>query len=127
MIRRNHLLRVTQEWLEIWLCGALFLFSLYIHWPGFMSFDSFIQFRQALAGVYTGWHPPVMSFVWHYSNKLIFGPGGMLIFHNLMFFIGLALWAKTLPVQHSTRALFIVALAASPAVFTQLGVIWKDV
>jgi hypothetical protein len=51
---------------------ALGLWRLFF--PGLMSTDSIDQYRQALTGVYTDWHPPLMAIVLH----LILSLGGAL-------------------------------------------------
>lgn len=46
-----------------------------IFFPALMSFDSFTQFRQAWAGRYDDWHPPLMAIVLHLCFRLGRGIG----------------------------------------------------
>nr|BAL53462.1 hypothetical protein HGMM_F07B11C17 [uncultured Chloroflexota bacterium] len=52
------------------LIGSLFLWV--ICYPGFMSWDSIYQYREAMIGTYTDWHPPIMAFI----LSLVFRMGG---------------------------------------------------
>jgi hypothetical protein len=45
------------------LCLALALPIWVINYPGLMSADSIAQYRQALTGEYTDWHPPLHAFL----------------------------------------------------------------
>ncbi|MDD5630267.1 MAG: hypothetical protein PHU21_14465, partial [Elusimicrobia bacterium] len=92
-----------------------------------MTADSITQLAQAESGVYGDWHPAMMSWVWHWLNKVYFGPAGMLILHNLCFFGGLACLARACRLGALGRAALVVLFSAVPSVFTQLGVVWKDV
>ncbi|MBI5241065.1 MAG: hypothetical protein HY926_11380 [Elusimicrobia bacterium] len=112
--------------LDLLVCLGLWGFSLHIHWPGFMTVDSITQLTQAQLGQYGDWHPAVMSLVWRWLNRLHFGPGSMLVFHNLLFFGALACLARATRWGPGGRSLLLVLASAVPSVFTQLGVIWKD-
>ncbi|MBS1634879.1 MAG: hypothetical protein JST26_03085 [Bacteroidetes bacterium] len=99
-----------------------FLFIVLAAYPGFMSPDSLDQYQQALAGVYSDWHPPVMAWFW---NKLLWiknGPQPMLILINLFYWSGVSLWA--LCFRRYSPVIFI--LAFFPPMINFLGVIWKD-
>jgi hypothetical protein len=53
--------------------AALLLWRIFF--PALMSFDSFTQFRQAWAGRYDDWHPPLMAIVLHLCFRLGRGIG----------------------------------------------------
>ncbi|MCX5796489.1 MAG: hypothetical protein NTY77_13430 [Elusimicrobia bacterium] len=118
--------RLAQQ-ADLLLCLALFAFSLHVHWPGFITIDSITQLAQAQSGVYGDWHPALMRCVWHWLNKIHFGPAGMLVLHNLLFFGGLACLARASRFGRFGRAALVLGFTAVPSVFTQLGVVWKDV
>jgi hypothetical protein len=121
--------RIRRLWehADLLLCLLLFAFSLHVHWPGFMTIDSITQLRQAELGRYGDWHPAAMSFVWHWLNKIHFGPAVMLVLHNLLFFAGLACLTRASRLGPLGRAALVILATAVPSVFTQLGVVWKDV
>lgn len=104
-----------------------FLAVLVLCYPGGMSWDSTYQYNQALSGTYDEFHPPLMAFVWHGLLALHRGPFVMIVLHNVMFWVGIALIARRITHSTAWRCVFIVLFAACPAVFTQLGVVWKDV
>lgn len=92
-----------------------------------MSWDSVEQLSQGRAGAFTDWHPPVMSLLWGWLDRILPGPAGMLIFHNLLFWSGLSLIAVSL-FGHSWRARLAIPLVGFfPSVVALLGVVWKDV
>ena len=63
------------------------VFTLYVFYPGYMSNDSVDQLTQGRENLYNAWHPPIMSWVWGRLDQVIPGPLGMLIFHNLLFWV----------------------------------------
>jgi len=113
--------------MDLPVCLGLLAFSLYIHWPGFITVDSITQLTQAQFGRYGDWHPAMMSLVWRWLNQVHFGPGSMLVFHNLLFFGALACLARATRLSPSGRVVMLLLFTAVPSVATQLGVIWKDV
>lgn len=108
---------------------ALFIFSLVLlfYWPGMMTHDSTDQLNQALTGQYHDLHPPIMAWVWSWMNFPIPGPTGMILFHNLLFFGGVVLFGRHLFTKPLHRALFVLSFGLFPPLFTQLGMVWKDV
>lgn len=104
--------------------GGWLLFALYAY-PGYMSFDSGWQLREARAGWFTDWHPPVMALIWRWLDKLWAGPLGMLVLQSGCFLIG-----TYLVLRSAIRPILAAALAACvllfPPIATTLAVIWKD-
>jgi hypothetical protein len=96
----------------------------YAH-PGYMSFDSIDQLRQARAGTYSDWHPPVMAALWRLVEHVWRGPLGMLILQSVAFMIGAYLllrrWLAAMP-----AAIACVLITWFPPVSSVLAVIWKD-
>src|SRR3989338_137024 len=109
------------------LCFLFFLLILHMFYPGLMSPDSVSQLRDAITGNFSDWHPPVMSATWKLTNKFVFGPFGMLIFHNLMFSLSLSLFIRYVTKKVWLRCLYMLIIGFMPSIFSQLGVIWKDV
>ena len=95
--------------------------------PGYMSRDSVTQYSQAVNDEYTDAHPPLMSKVWHYWDLMTPGPFGMLLFHSMMFWIGLGLVFSFLRLPTSMRLLGFLCVGFYPPVFGTIGVVWKDV
>ncbi|GGB16965.1 hypothetical protein GCM10011380_03060 [Sphingomonas metalli] len=70
-------------------CVALF-------WPGFATYDSVVQYRQVLGGVYDDWHPPVMARLWALLHGVTPGAGPMLLLQLAGWWIGMGLLAAAL-------------------------------
>jgi len=117
-----------QTWLiDAVLCLSLCGIVILLFFPGLMTNDSILQLAQAQSHIYEDAHPPLMSFLWQGFNHFYFGPAGMLVFHTTMFFLGLFLLVTAQPWPVYFRVSVILLVTGWPAIFTQLGVIWKDV
>jgi hypothetical protein len=112
---RGHLVILLIAWLGFWA---------YAH-PGFMSFDSAWQLREARAGVYTNWHPPVMAALWGILDRVVAGPAGMLFVQSGCFLAGTWLILRRRISRHQA-ALVTLALLWFPPIGATLAVIWKD-
>jgi hypothetical protein len=90
-----------------------------------MTNDSFDQYEQALAFKFHDWHPPIMAFIWHYTDLLVTGPAGLLIVNAFLYWGGLYLVGQSLK---GRRALsyFAVFVGFLPMCLATLGHIWKD-
>lgn len=111
------------------LCGvAGLLATVMVYRPGVMSNDSVFQFQQASTGSFTAESfPPIMSFIWFYTHKLIPGPLGMMLLHNLVFWTGLGLIAWACTTRSLSAFICMAGIGFCPPVFALLGILWKDV
>jgi hypothetical protein len=106
--------------------------------PGLMSYDSIVQYGQALAGSYTDWHPPLMAVVLHAVLAAGRGIGALLFVQCLAGVFGVRAFAAA--VLHrlygdrisrvraswlSLLVLLILLLPGSPLAF-YLMTFWKD-
>lgn len=95
-------------------------------YPGFMSFDSVVQLREARAGHYTDWHPPVMAWLWHVIEHMP-GPAplGMLLLQSGLLLVGTYALVRHVagPMASACAA---VAILLFPPIATTMAVIWKD-
>lgn len=57
------------------IAGSHLLFG----WPGILNPDSTGQYQEAIRGVYTDHHPPMMAFLWRYLDMIYPGPGLMFV------------------------------------------------
>ena len=96
------------------------------YWPGWVSPDSIYQLQQARSGVFTDWHPPLMAWVWRWLDLAWPGPQGMLVLQNALFWGGLAL-ACGIWIQSAVGAAVVLLIGLSPACFSNLGTVWKDI
>lgn len=95
-------------------------------YPGYMSSDSVDQLGQARSGIYTATHPPLMAWVWHWTDLAVPGPLGMIVLQNALFFAGVATLA-VLAFRSAWSGAAVLAVAFVPPVFALLGTAWKDV
>ena len=57
----------------------LFAVHATLFWPGILVPDSLSQYQEAMAGVYSDHHPPMMAFLWRYAAILLPGAGPMFL------------------------------------------------
>jgi hypothetical protein len=109
------------------LVAALAVVQLSFFWPGVVTPDSLSQYAQALSGHYEDWHPPVMAFLWRQLIRLAPGQAPFLAMNALLYWGGTLLLADGLRRHNRPRAaLAVVAIAAMPIPFGQMGAIIKD-
>lgn len=79
--------------LNAWLLlGCFYIISLVMLWPGVMSPDATSQYSAAITGLYSDHHPPLMSFVWRYLDRIYPGPATMFIWHLSMLYLAAAIF-----------------------------------
>jgi hypothetical protein len=117
--------------LQRWSAGIAavlgFIATLYLFYPGFMSWDSTHQFHQSITGNVENPHPPMMAYLWMLTNRIVYGPGGMLFVQSAAYWTGLALIASHVTRSAGWRAGIVLALGFFPPSFGLLSTIWKDV
>ena len=109
------------------LCFAGFVLTLVAFSPGLMSADSVDQWQQGRAWVFNDVHPPVMSALWGIFDRIWPGPLLMLVFHNLIFWGGLALFWRLTRGKSFEVALAFPCLGFMPQIWAPLTTIWKDI
>lgn len=115
-------------WILIPILFGLFT-VIFFFYPGYMSADSVDQLTQGRTGIFNDWHPPVMSWWWGILDRVLPGPGGMLLFHNLLFWAGLGLFvdANFRDYKGWGKSMIILSIGFYMPVFMLLSAIWKDV
>lgn len=97
-------------------------------WPGYALYDSVGQFRQALAGQYEDWHPPVMAWLWSGLHRAFGGTGGPLLALQLgLYWLGFGLLAEALVyARKNVAAGAVLLLGCSPLLLGWQAAILKD-
>lgn len=108
----------------IFVSGGFIIFWV-IFYPGFMSYDSIIQYYQAKSFIFNDWQPPIMSFLWSVLDFFLHGPSSMLAFNLLLLWISIYIWWKSY--KSYKFAWLILITPFLPWVLNFSGVIWKDV
>lgn len=109
------------------LCFLFFGFVIASFYPGMMSPDSIANLTDGRRNIYYDLNSPLMSFIWGRLDKIVEGPALMLIFQNLLFWIGCAIFWRTAKEQSFKLALFLILFALMPQILSQLTTVWKDV
>lgn len=107
-------------------CGAGLLLTLLIYSPGYMSWDSLDQLKQARAGVLRDNHPPLMAAIWSITDPILPGPSGMLLLQTLLFWGGIAVFFTLARGALPMRMACAVLVGLFPPIFGLIGTIWKD-
>ncbi len=108
---------------------ALFgaLATLWLFYPGFVSFDTAHQWYQVRHGEYSDHHPPLMAFLWSLTEPLLPGPGAPFLFQVAIWWASLAVLATQLFQRTSSQILAVLLVGFAPPLFVLLTHVWKDV
>ena len=110
-------------------CVSAWLLTGLVFHPGSMSRDSLDQFRQAITGTFSAESsPPMMAVLWHFLNRVLPGPAGMMWVQAALFWGALGLVACACASNTMFGGLlFCLFVGFFPPVFGLLGILWKDV
>jgi hypothetical protein len=100
-------------------------------WPGFMSYDSLLAFRESLTGVWTAVTPPMHPYLLWLFGALHLGVGGLFYTQALILFFSAALICGSLLKRDTgfflSFGLFVLAFPIFPTMIGTLSCLWKDV
>ncbi|HEV2561627.1 MAG TPA: hypothetical protein VGT78_05750 [Rhizomicrobium sp.] len=101
--------------------------SLVVNYPGHMEFDGIMQMAEGHTGIYSNWHPPVMSWLLGISEAVRGDAWLFVLFDTLMAFGALLslLWLVEKPRAPSIGVALLCA--ALPQFFLFGAIVWKDV
>ena len=97
-----------------------------IFYPGFMSFDSVQFLIQARQHVYLDFWPPFLAWIWHFVDRIIPGPLGMLLILVIGHWTVVSLLNITIWGWGVGSALASLSILLWPAILSNSGVIWTD-
>ncbi len=95
--------------------------------PGFVSPDSLELLSEARSGIFRDYQPPLLAWIWSFTDRVVSGPLGMLILVNFVFWFGTAVFFDTVLARAGQAAAAVLLLGFLPPVFGLLSTIWKDV
>jgi hypothetical protein len=116
----------VSEFCVFYVALLLMILTIVVYYPGYMSPDSVVMLGMARTTVTTNVYSPLMSYIWRITDWIIPGPGGMLIFQNLVYWFALALTAYSASGNRILGVLLVCTGLWIPT-FAMLGTIWKDV
>lgn len=103
-----------------------FSVTLYYCAPGFMARDSGTQLEQARNFEFWDDHPILMAVLWHYTDRVLPGPLGMLVLMSGLCWTGLGVLFWALPGKIDWRALGLLTVGFFPPLFSTLPIVLKD-
>ena len=100
---------------------------LWLNLPGHLSYDSVVQLAEGRTGVYSGEHPPVMSWLLGVADGLTPGAAVFVVLDTLLVY-GALLALVLLAPRVSWLATLVVAISAClPQLALYPAIVWKDV
>jgi hypothetical protein len=107
----------------------LLVFAFCIHvslfWPGQMGRDSIEQYQEAVAGVYSDHHPPLMAVLWRLLDSLYAGSGLLFFFHMILLYGASFVFMMSLYGMLVRWYYLVFPLLPPLAIYAP--VLWKDV
>jgi hypothetical protein len=101
--------------------------SLWLSLPGHLSYDSVVQLAEGRSGVYSGEHPPVMSWLLGLADGVTPGAALFVVFDTLLIYgalLALVLLARRVSWLAAPLAALCVCL---PQLVLYPAIVWKDV
>src|SRR5664279_797126 len=107
--------------------AAGFALTLYVFYPGIMTFDALYVYKDMAKGFYGDWQSPVMIVLWSLIDPIAPGSGSMFLLIATFYWLAFGLLAFTMARRSVWRAVVLMLLAVSPPAFVFVGIIWRDV
>lgn len=101
--------------------------TLWIFYPGIMTFDAKYVHGYAVEGVYGDWQSPVMTLLWAVIDPLAPGAASMFLLMATLYWLSFGLLALRIAARAPWVAVLAPMLALLPPAFVFTGVIWRDV
>ena len=100
--------------------------TLYVFYPGVMTYDARFVYEYIAKGVLEDWQSPVMILLWKLIDPIAPGPGSMFLLIVTLYWLAIGLLAFMLARRSLWPAVVLVLLALSPPAFIFQGIIWRD-
>ena len=107
--------------------AAGFALTLYVFYPGIMTFDALYVYKDMAKGFYGDWQSPVMIVLWSLIDPIAPGSASMFLLIATFYWLAFGLLALTMARHSVWPALALLLLAVSPPAFVFVGIIWRDV
>ena len=116
---------------SVWSIAAMtaagFGLTLYVFYPGVMTYDARFVYEDIAKGVLGDWQSPVMTVFWALIDPIAPGSGSMFLLIATFYWLAFGLLAFTLARRSIWLAVVLLLLALSPPAFVFQGIIWRDV
>jgi hypothetical protein len=104
-----------------------FALTLYVFYPGVMTFDALYIYKDMAKGFFGDWQSPVMIVLWSLVDPIAPGTGSILLLTVTLYWLAFGVVALTIARRSPWLALMLPLLALSPPAFVFVGIIWRDV
>jgi hypothetical protein len=117
----------SARWIAAAIVLAGFATTLIVNWPGHLEFDSIRQLIEGQTGVYSNWHPPIMSWMLGVANAIGPDAAPFVIFDAALSFGAILslLWLTDRPSWFVVAAALVVVVL--PQLFLFQAIVWKDI
>src|SRR3954471_1540082 len=108
------------------MAAAGFAFTVYVFYPGILTFDSLYIYKDIAKFAFGDWQSPVFMALWLLIDPIAPGPGSIFLLTAALYWFAFAIIAVGVARQSRQLALLVPVLAISPPAFVLVGVIWRD-
>jgi hypothetical protein len=109
------------------LIAAGYGLTLFIFYPGIMTYDARFVHADIATGMLGDWQSPVMTVLWGAIDPIAPGAGSMCLLIVTCYWLGFGVLAFALVRCSTALALLLPPLALLPPAFVFVGIIWRDV
>src|ERR1700690_1927209 len=102
-----------------------FALTLYIFYPGIMTFDALYIYKDMAKGFFGDWQSPAMIVLWSLIDPIAPGTGSILLLTVTIYWLAFAVIALTVAQRSSRLALLVPLLALWPPAFILVGILWR--
>ncbi len=101
--------------------------TLFIFYPGIMTYDAKFIYEDIAKGALGDWQSPVMTWLWGRIDPIAPGAGSIFLLTATSYWLGFGLLSFVLAARGKRSALLLPILALMPPAFAFVGIIWRDV
>jgi len=109
------------------LAAAGYALTLYVFFPGVMTYDAKYIYIATKAVQPGDWQSPAMVAIWKWIDPLAPGAASMFLLIITIYWLAFLLLALSVAARSPILAAGLLILAALPPAFTLLGIIWRDI
>jgi hypothetical protein len=113
--------------LIVGMIAAGFSLTIYVFYPGVMTYDASYVYGDIAKGTFGDWQSPVMTLLWSLIDPIAPGSASMFLLTATLYWLAFALLAFKIGRISIWPAVVLLLLAVSPPAFTYVGIIWRDV
>jgi hypothetical protein len=107
--------------------AAGYALTLWIFYPGIMTFDAKFVYEYIAKGTLGDWQSPIMTLLWGVIDPIAPGAGSMFLLIATSYWFGFGVLAFASASRSLRVALLLPLLALMPPAFVFVGIIWRDV